>query len=184
MHFKSEASKLIQHFFAMIKLQFHSSICKIRTDNGLEFLKANLQQFFSSLGVQHQHTCIGTPQQNVVVEQKHRHLLNVARSIRFQSHLPLQFWGECILTTTHLINRLPSKVLKGKTPYEILFGKTPTYTHLKVFCCFCFANNVLHKERKFDMQATPGIFIGYPYNKKGYKVYDYSSKKIFVSRDV
>lgn len=68
MHFKFEASQLIQQFFSMIKLQFNSSICKIRTDNGLEFLNAHLQQFFSSMGVQHQRTCIGTPQQNGVVK--------------------------------------------------------------------------------------------------------------------
>ncbi|KAJ8641114.1 hypothetical protein MRB53_017808 [Persea americana] len=46
-----------------------------------------------------------------------------------------------------------------------------------------FAHNA-HIKHKFDQRAKPGVFVGYPYAQKGYRIYDVHSKTIYVSRDV
>ncbi|XP_019092352.1 PREDICTED: uncharacterized protein LOC109129155 [Camelina sativa] len=35
---------------------------------------------------------------------------------------PINFWGESVLTAAYLINRTPSSIHKGCTPYELLYG--------------------------------------------------------------
>ena len=163
MKHKDEAQPLIKHFFSYVSTQFASHIKKFRSDNGGEFL--SLQSFFKDNGVLFQHSCVYTPQQNGVVERKHRHILQVARALKFQAQLPTQFWGECALTAVHIINRLPSPVLSFKTPFERLYLKPPTYSHLRVFGCLAYATNV-HVSHKFDHRAITCIFIGYPLDKK------------------
>lgn len=107
----------------------------IRSDNGQEFL-GPMKQFYQQKGILHQTSCIDTPQQNGRVERKHRHIFNVARALRFQAHLPLSFWGESALTAAYLINRTPSFIFNGKTPYEVLFGAKPSYDLIKCLGVF------------------------------------------------
>ena len=121
----------------------------IRSDNDTEFLSSVFQTWLRTHGIFHQRSCVSTPQQNGIVERKHRQLLDVARALRFQSHLPLSFWGECVLTAAFLINKLPTPLLGLKSPHEILFGKVPSYSSLRVFGCLCFAKN-MNIKHKFD----------------------------------
>lgn len=112
-----------------------------------------MKNYFHEHGILFQTSCPGTPQQNGRVERKHRHILNVARALRFQGSLPISFWGECVLTAGYLINRTPTPMLHGKTPYEMLHGQAPLYSHLKVFGCLCYAHNLGKKMISLPVEA-------------------------------
>lgn len=104
--------------------------------------------------------------------------------MRFQSNLPIEFWGECVLSAAYLINRTPTQVLHGKTPFEILYGHVPSYKHLRVFGCLAHAHNINHQGDKFESRSRRCVFVGYPYGKQGWRLYDLDREIFFVSRDV
>ncbi|PKI40213.1 hypothetical protein CRG98_039406, partial [Punica granatum] len=102
----------------------------------------------------------------------------------FQAYLPIEFWGECISTAAHLINITPSSILSGKTPFELLFRKKPDYQHIRVFGCLCYAHLNPRIKDKFGPRSRKCIFIGYPFGKKGWRVYDLEDREVLISRDV
>lgn len=150
--------------------QFSTRVKTIRSDNGSEF--TCLTAYFAENGIVHDTSCVGTPQQNGRMERKHRHILNTARALRFQANLPVEFWGYCAHAAGYLINRTPTKLLGGKTPYELVYNRPPPLAHLRVFCCLCYVHNQKHGGGKFEARGHRSVFIGYPFSKKGWIVYN------------
>ncbi|XP_071708446.1 uncharacterized protein [Rutidosis leptorrhynchoides] len=115
---KDEVYTNICNFVAILENHFNAKVKILRSDNGTEFINNKMSDYTARKGIVHQTSCPYTPQQNDIVERKHRHLLNVARALMFQGGLPLNMWTECVLTACYLINMTPSSVFAGKTPYE------------------------------------------------------------------
>ena len=156
----------------------------VRSDNGYEFTSKPMKKFYREKGIIRQTMCVDTPQQNSRVEKKNRHILNVAKALRFQAHLPLEFWGECVLTAAYLINRTPTAILNWNTPYEVLFNYKPSYEHLRIFGSLCYADNIQRPKDKFCARSRRCVFIGYLFGKKRWTVYDLETGDIFVRSDV
>lgn len=53
-----------------------------------------------------------------------------------------------------------------------------------MFGCLCFATVIPHLTDKFAPRAIKGVFVGYPFAKKGYRVLDLQTKHVLISRDV
>lgn len=81
------------------------------------------------------------------------------------------------MTTTYVINCLPFKVIKNKTPFEIIWNEKPSYDFLKVFRCLRYFKNTETKGDKFEERGKLGVFLGYPPRTKGYKILDLRPEK-------
>lgn len=93
-------------------------------------------------------------------------------------------WNFCVQHAIHLINRLPTPLLKSKCPYELLYQQPPVFVHLKVFGCLSFASTLQAHRTKFEPRARKAVFLGFKEGTKGYILYDLLNHNIFVSRHV
>ena len=150
---KSEVPACIISFVNMIETQFSCKVRTVRSDNGPEF---NMSSFFSSKGIIHQRSCVETPQQNGVVERKYQQILNITRALMFQSNLPKHFWNFAISHAVHILNRLPSKSLLTKTPFEALHNRHLDFSMLRIFGCECFVSTLSAHRTKLDPRAKRG----------------------------
>ncbi|KAL4340682.1 hypothetical protein GQ457_08G019310 [Hibiscus cannabinus] len=181
---KSEVFDVFQSFKANSENQSGKKIKTLRSDNGSEYTSRQFAIYLKKLGIHHQLTVVYTPQQNGVSERKNRTVLNMARCLLFEKKIPKGFWAEDVNTSVYLLNRLPTKALEGKTPFEAWFDATPSIGHLRVFGCVCYMHVPEVKRDKLDGRATVGVFMGYSSNSKGYRVYDLKTKKILVGRNL
>ncbi|KAE8682964.1 Beta-glucosidase 24 [Hibiscus syriacus] len=119
---------------------------------------------------------------NVVAERMNRTLVEKIRCMLSNAGLGKEFWAEALVYACHLVNRLPSTAIGGKTPLEKWFGEPATdYDSLHVFGSTTYYHI---KESKLDPRAKKVIFMGITSGVKGYHLWCPETKKIIFSRDV
>lgn len=143
-------NSLLPNFFTLIETQFQKVIKSFRSDNAQEL---KFIDYFNKERVIHQFSCVERPVQNSVVERKHQHFINVAHALLFQSRVPIQFWGDCVLRATYLINRTPSPLLQNKTPFVCLYNSQVNYDYPKTFGYICYASTLPSHRTKFHPRA-------------------------------
>lgn len=181
---RSDLSHIYAEFKAYVKTQHSATIKCFRADLGGEYTSGDLSGIFKADGTIHQSSCTDTPQQNGVAERKHRHIIETARSMLLSASVPSEFWGEAVLTSVYLINRIPTAHNSGISPYAKLFGHTPLYSHLRVFGSTCFVLRPHAERSKLSSRVAICVFLGYGVVQKGYRCYDPASGKLYVSRNV
>jgi hypothetical protein len=124
-----------------------------------------------------------TPQPNGVAKRKYTTLVECAHNMMKGKNLSNTFFVESINTVAYL-NIIPTRCLSSITLLEALYGSKPAVHNLKVFGCKDFAHIPKENRKKLDAKSIKCIFIGYFSEFKAYKLFDPSTHKVFVSRDV
>ena len=117
-------------------------------------------------------------------ERKIGTINNIIRTLLCHASLPSYFLPHALNTVTYILNILPFKSLAKLTLTHLLYNKSPTYTHLRVFECLYIPLIPSTKIHKLYPRSSPCVFLGYPSSHKGYKCYDLTSHKIIISRHV
>ncbi|GJR17419.1 putative ribonuclease H-like domain-containing protein [Tanacetum coccineum] len=183
-----------------------SQICDKKRLGHLNFknlnklVKGNLVRGLPSKSFKNDHTCVAvrresntrppefsnarTPQQNGVAERMNRTLIEAARTMLADSHLPTTFWAEAVNTACYTFNRVRVTKPQNKTPYELLFGHKPILSYIRPFGCHVTILNTLSPLGKFDEKSDEGFLVGYSVNSKAFRVYNLVTKRVEVNLHV
>ena len=106
-------------------------------------------------------------------------IMEKVRSMLSHAKLPESYSVEAMYTIVYPINRSPSVPLKGDVPQRVSTGKDISYQHLRVSACMAYMHVAKDKRSKLD-----NIFMGYPEDEFGYKLWDLFDKKVVRIRDI
>ncbi|GJY62922.1 putative ribonuclease H-like domain-containing protein [Tanacetum coccineum] len=157
---KDEAPEEIKTFLKKITVLLQALVIIVRTDNGTEFKNQVLQAYFNSVSITHQGSSVRTPQQNGVVEQRNRMLVEAARTMLIFSRALLFLWAEAIAIAK------------------------PDISFLHVFGALCYPKNDREDIGKLGAKGDIGFFIGYSAKSRAYRVYNRRTKKIIKTMNV
>ncbi|KAD1469156.1 hypothetical protein E3N88_42767 [Mikania micrantha] len=166
----------------MVERQFNTKLKSVQSDWGGEF--RTLSTLLSSLGIIHRLSCPHTSEQNGIVERRHRHVVETGLTLLAQSHVPQRFWNFVFDKAVYLINPMPSRANSSKSPFELLFNRSPDYSFLRVFGSQCFPHLRPYNKHKMDFRSTPCTFLGYSPTHHGYRCFDPQTERIYIARHV
>ncbi|KAF8783882.1 hypothetical protein HU200_000329 [Digitaria exilis] len=170
---KDEAATAIKHFKARVETETGKKLKVLRTDRGGEFTSMEFGPYCAAEGVGRHLTAPYSLQQNGVIERRNQTIVGMARSMLKAKKMPTAFWGEAVTMVVFILNRAPTKSLKGITPFEAWHGTC--VGHVKV---------TKPNLSKLEDRSAPMVFLGYEPGSKVYRLYDPRSRRVVVSRDV
>lgn len=168
----------------MVEKEANNTVKVLRTDRGGEFTSKEFESFCENTGIKRHLTAPYTPQKNGVVERRNRTMIAMTRSLLKEKGLPATMWGEAVRHAIYLLNRLPTKTLTGKTPYEVWLGTKPRLNHIRVFGCLAHVKVQSNGLGKLDDRSVNMVYIGKEPGTKAHRLYNPTTGRLHISRDV
>ncbi|GJX65126.1 retrotransposon protein, putative, ty1-copia subclass [Tanacetum coccineum] len=178
---KHEVFETFKVFKNEVENQLGKTIKALWSDRGGKYISQEFKEYLKASGIVQQLTPPYTPQHNGVSERRNHTLLDMVRSMMNLTTLPLSFWDYALESATRILNMVPTKKV-DKTPYELLYGKVPNLSYLKVWGCEALVKR--DTPDKLQQRSVKCIFIGYPKETMGYYFYFPPENKIIVARYV
>jgi transposase InsO family protein len=128
--------EVFEHFWLLtLRLNNEHPNClkAIRSDNRTEFRNASFDEFCLEHSIDQQFSAPRVPQQNGVVEQKNRTLVEMARTMLDEHRTPRCFWADAISTACYISNRIFLRSILHLTPFELCFGCKPSVSQFRPF---------------------------------------------------
>jgi hypothetical protein len=171
-------------FIADAQSETNQRLTTFLTDNGSENVNSQMSVFLLQKNVKHQRTVPHCPQQNGQAERRNQTIMNMARCALIEAKLAFEFWPFAVQYSTYTLNRLPTRRIEWKTPFQLWLGMKPDVKHMKPFGCTMYAHIESSMRNSLQPTSTKCKFLGYAPYQKGFILQPFESTNIIVRRDV
>ncbi|XP_066365051.1 uncharacterized mitochondrial protein AtMg00710-like [Miscanthus floridulus] len=93
--------------------------------------------------------------------------------------MPARLWGEALTTAVFILNRAPTKALKGKMPFKAWHGRKPSVSFLQTFGCIGHIRKTKPILTKLEDRSTPCLG-----SSKGRRVHHLDVKSTFLNDEL
>ena len=135
----------------------------VRVDQGGELGKSQLFKNMlgeDDIGFTLEITGSDSSSQNGLAERPNRTYADMMRCILHSSELGPQYWSYALLYAVHIKNRILHTALQS-TPYQVMTGKKPDVSHLRIFGSNLYAREPGRRKAKLDHHTSIGTFLGF-----------------------
>jgi len=157
---KYEALDYFKIYKAEVENQLERKIKRLRSDRGDEYFPKIIDEFCEEHGIIHERTPPYSPESNRIAERKNRTVTDLVNSMLDTAGLSKAWWGEAVLTSCHVLNKVPNKN-QDQTPYEMWNGRKPSLSYLRTWGCLAKVNVPIPKKRKLGPKTVDCVFLGY-----------------------
>ena len=95
-------------------------------------------------------------------------MVDMARTMMKAKGMSVRFWGEAVTMAVFILNRAPTKALKGKMPFEAWYERKPSVSFLWTFGYIGHVKKMKPILTKLEDRSTPMVFLGYAEGTKAY----------------
>jgi len=158
---KSQAKVELQNYLTWVHTQLDRMPKTIRVDNGSEYINQELRAWCAERGIEITTNAPYSHAQHGNAERPNRTLMELARAMLIEKHLPLFLWQEAVRYAAYVRERAPTRALDSRTPYEMWNGKKPDVSHLREFGCDVWIlTEEMKAQSKIEARAQKMVFTG------------------------
>ena len=122
-------------------------------------------------------------QQHGVTKRKNKTVVETARVILEEKHMPKNVQVEAIKTTVYLLNHTSTRGA-NITPHDAYFKCKHNMANLRVFDKIAYVHVLNDKRKKLNPKTEKCILVRYSHKQNGYKYYNPRSREVQLSRDI
>ena len=132
----------------------------LRMDNAQEFRSHVFEDYYTTIGITLTYSVPYEHSQNGLAETFIKKIQLIARPLLLHANLPSNLWGHAVLHATSLLKLRPT-LLNTQTPQELLSGRTPDVSHIRVFGCQVWVPIPDPRRHTIGTHRQLGVYVGF-----------------------